>query len=350
MKFIFSLAVLSFVSACSAFKGQAKEIDQLRRRAQDEEAKDEESSGPFESCCGNPVSNEIPNDPAFQQVCRTLCGGDPDDCCGKTPSEDLTTNNYAKECTEACEKKDEKSGCFSPTNTVEVQGKGLISMDSLQIGDFVSAGNDHFSRVFSFIHLDRNDEEDFLQIHADGLKTPLEITPDHMVFVKDAPVRASQVKVGDMLGKSKVSEVKSIKRRGVYAPVTESGDIVVSGVLASCYAAVLSHTPFNQHFGAHAFFSVRRLVCALNFGICESETYIDGLPDWMPLSTIDFFMSTEQSNPTVQFAAALALMPLITAAYIVEQLICSPLLVGAFILGLYAFNKKISKTSKIKVQ
>jgi hypothetical protein len=165
-----------------------------------------------------------------------------------------------------------------------------------------------------------------------------------MVLIKNSPIRASQVKIGDMLGGNKVSQVKIVKRRGLYAPVTESGDIVVSGILASCYAAVLSHTSLNQHFGAHAFFSARRLVCAAKFEICENESYANGFPDWMPLSTIHFFMNTEQSHP-VQVVATLALMPLITAAYMLEQAIRSPVffVTLALVIVSILFKKKAKK-------
>jgi len=248
--------------------------------------------------------------------------------------------------------KKSKSKCFSSANTVEVQGRGLISMDSLKIGDYVLAGKDQFSRVYSFLHLDRNVKADFLQIHAEGLETPLEVSPDHMVFVKSArfPVRASQIKVGDMLvGENKVTQVKSVKRRGVYAPVTETGDIVVSGVLASSYAAVHDYTPINQHAEAHAFFAFRRLVCAFNFEICETETYTnDGFPDWLSF-IVHFALSTKQ-NPFAQFFASVVGLPLIAAAYILEQMLYHPLVVvSTFIVGLLYLSRQ-AKTSKVKFQ
>jgi len=180
------------------------------------------------------------------------------------------------------------------------------------------------------------------------LKMPLKVSPEHTVFVKNAPVRASQVKVSDMLGENKVSEVKSVKRRGVYTPVTESGDIVVSGVLASSYAAVRSHTPINQHAEAHAFFAVRRLVCAFNFGICEKETYTEeGYPYWLA-TVIKFALSTD-GNASAQFLASIVGLPLIAAAYILENMIYYyPILVGMFAFGLFIYKK--TKMSKIKDQ
>ena len=199
-------------------------------------------------------------------------------------------------------------------------------------------------------------EAEFLQIHAEGLKTPLEVSPDHMIFVKSAlfPIRASQVKVGDLLSgeNKKVAQVKSVKRRGVYTPVTESGDIVVSGVLASSYAAVHNYTPINQHWEAHAFFAIRRMVCSFKFGICENETYTDdGIPDWLS-SMAHFAKNTEHNAPAQVFASVVGL-PLIAVAYFVEQIfIHHAFLVaggGVFIVGLFALKKKKTKASKVKV-
>jgi hypothetical protein len=185
--------------------------------------------------------------------------------------------------------------------------------------------------------MDRNVLTSYLQIYSEGLATPLEITPDHMVFVNGTPIPASQVKVGDMLGGLEVNKVESVKRNGVFAPVTESGDIVVSGILASSYAAIHSYTPVNQHWEAHAFFAFRRLVCAFNFGICERETYTDGFPDWLS-PVIHFALSAEQ-NPPIQVCASCVGLPLIAAAYILEQMTCHPLLVSMLIVALLAFKK-----------
>ena len=173
-----------------------------------------------------------------------------------------------------------------------------------------------------------------------------------MVFVKNSllPVRASQIKVGDMLGEQKVSEVKSVKRRGVYAPVTESGDIIVSGVLASSYAALHNYTPVNQHWEAHAFFAVRRLVCRFNFGICENETYTDeGIPEW--LSNVANFAKSTQDNAPAQLVASVVGLPLISIAYVIEQVtIQYQFIAGLLLLGLVVFKQKKTKKSKGKMQ
>jgi len=240
--------------------------------------------------------------------------------------------------------------CFSSANTVEVKSKGLILMDSVKIGDSVRSGKDQFSRIYSFIHLNRDIEADFLQIHTNGLRTPLEVSPDHMVFIENDlfPVRASHVKIGDMLGENRVSEIKTVKRRGVYAPVTESGNIVVSGVITSSSAAVLPYAPIDQHFGAHAFFALRRLICTYNFGICKNEKYTEhGFPDWLS-PMIRLALSTKNS-PAVQFYASLGSLPFIAATYILEQFIYYIVWVGMLTLAIFVFFQDAS-TGKIKVQ
>ena len=221
-------------------------------------------------------------------------------------------------------------------------------MESLQIGDFVRAGKHQFSQVYSFLHLNRDTKADFIQIRADGLKTPLEVSPEHMVFVENIPIPASQVKVGDMLGTHKISDVKTVRRHGVYAPVTESGDIVVSGILASSYAAVLSYSPINQHVGAHAFFAIRRLVCAFNFETCKNENYTeDGIPVW--LSPVAHFALSLERSPSLQILATVFFgLPFISLAYALEKMTHYwPVLVGLSISGIYFAYRKI-KTPKVK--
>jgi len=171
--------------------------------------------------------------------------------------------------------------CFSAINTVEVQGKGFISMDALRVGDYARAGDDKFSRVFSFAHLNEELDMDFFQISAEGLEAPLEITDRHFVFVSGKAVRADNVKVGDMLGNNMVSDIRTIKRTGVYAPITESGDIMVSSILASSYVSFLDQIYLDENMMTHMYFAPQRVACKINFSWCENETFSkDGYSNW----------------------------------------------------------------------
>ena len=163
-------------------------------------------------CCGFIVSTVNPND--FRIQCREFCDDrvNPPDCCGLNPAtvigignNVLTRGEYAAACTMACDgcqfqqtnpnpapigSTGGKTGksCFSTANSVEVEGKGLIAMDALKIGDYARAGKDEFSRVYSFIHRDRDAEAEFLQIHAEGLKTPLEVRPGSHDLCQECPL------------------------------------------------------------------------------------------------------------------------------------------------------------------
>jgi len=172
-----------------------------------------------------------------------------------------------------------------------VQDKGLVRIKDLKIGDMVSVGEDKFSRVYSFGHRNINADTEYLQIHVDGLRGPLEITRDHMVFVdKQGAVPASLLTVGEkvMLTNDLVAPVTSIflvRRVGAFAPFTESGTLMVSGVLTSSYISMQEDLASfkiggmqiaSWHWLAHASQAPHRMVCQINFAFCESEKYAEG--------------------------------------------------------------------------
>jgi hypothetical protein len=256
--------------------------------------------------------------------------------------------------------------CFSAYNDVEVQGKGMVPMNSVKVGDYVRvfrsssrrSNNDDsdYSRVFSLAHLDHNYEANFLQLHYDvhtegnGAKLlnkapkPLEITGRHMVYVVGKGViRADEVKVGDELQlnlhldtssdenpiriskmMALVNEIGSVKRKGVYAPVTETGDLIVSGVRASSYYAFFDGVPSNaQHALTHLFFAPHRILCSnYDFGLCENEMHTDGYTNWAYWA----IRIMEITNKVVVWTSAqciLALLsfPFLLAGFILEKVI-----------------------------
>jgi len=193
------------------------------------------------------------------------------------------------------------SGCFSDRNKVQVKDKGLVAMKSLSIGDEVMTSRG-YSKVYSFLHYEPSRSSKFLQIQCSQSTTPLEITMDHMLYVlqKDKKMillPASDIKVGDSLAAEQgrivpVKSIRNVQRRGLYAPLTATGDIVVSGLVASNYVtlppAFQTHTSFDQqHWIQHAVFVPYRAYCG--FMGCKNETYdkLNGLPKaagmWLPV-------------------------------------------------------------------
>jgi len=198
--------------------------------------------------------------------------------------------------------------CFSGANTVEVKGRGVVRMDSLAIGDSVRVKGGAFSKVYSFGHYDPNVPAEYLQIYfrtnekkyTKAVLPPLEISKRHMIFIRDgtssSAIPASMLKLGDTLvveGATNSSStaatvyniVTNIKRKGAYAPFTMSGDIVVSGVLASNYVSMMANDDYESgslmHWIAHVFKAPHRVLCSLDFNICENEKYTHGISTWI---------------------------------------------------------------------
>jgi hypothetical protein len=157
--------------------------------------------------------------------------------------------------------------CFSERNSVQVDGRGSVSMKDLQVGDLVLTGHNQYEPIYAFAHLDPERSTDFLQIRVDG-GAKLEVSNEHMIFMKDmdVPVRADAIRVGDQLegeaSSKTVRRVKNVKRDGIYAPLTPSGTIVVNGVVASAYVSLKNATTYRENLreGIHIVVSQQRYV------------------------------------------------------------------------------------------
>lgn len=229
--------------------------------------------------------------------------------------------------------------CFSSFNTVRVQGKGPIRMDQLQIGDYVEADNTGaVSRVISFSHLDHDNRAKYLRIHTTASATPLEISHQHMVLLSSgAALPAKDLKVGDVLCTSSshsrstedaviVTKIDTVQRRGLYAPVTEAGTIVVSGVQASCYVALLDSFPATfQHYAYHVAVGPHRWLCHYNFDYyCATETYTNGISNY--IVEIVFWLIKLSNMPTIVQVVAVSAVagPLLVVIFVLEQLLLFP--------------------------
>jgi Hint module len=185
--------------------------------------------------------------------------------------------------------KPQPTSCFSGVNTVDVKGVGNIRIDQLQIGDYVRSSSGEFTQVYGFGHLDRNLEASFLQIFLDDVKnnatdviptTPLEVSAQHLLLLDSTlrhPIRASDVAVGDWLNGKQINKIDRVIRRGVYAPLTHSGDLIVSGVCGSNYVAVFDvDWIWDQHRLGHLLYLPQRVYCRYNIEVCKKESYISG--------------------------------------------------------------------------
>jgi len=215
-----------------------------------------------------------------------------------------------------CDDNDNDSGggfeiCFSGENDVLTLDKGTIQMKNLKLGDMVHVGKGEYSRVYSFGHRSDDFTAEYLQLHVGSRVKPLEISKDHMVFSESlGPVPASSLSVDDRIiaGHNKkttveITKITKVNRVGAYAPFTESGTIVVNGLLASNYVSlqegasgsfiVAGTNTISMHWLAHAFQAPHRLFCRLGANVCSRQAYTkEGISYWvsLPLSVSKWFL------------------------------------------------------------
>jgi len=150
----------------------------------------------------------------------------------------------------------EEQPCFSALTTAFVQGKGSVTMDTLEVGDSVLTGSGEFQSVYSIDHRDFNKLTTFLQIVFGSDNNVLEVTPNHMVFKEGSkiPVASATVRVGDRVvtrnGFEKVNDITMVERKGVFNPLTTDGTIVASGMVASTFSSLISQNEYIEIAGS----------------------------------------------------------------------------------------------------
>ncbi|XP_013190159.2 indian hedgehog protein [Amyelois transitella] len=149
------------------------------------------------------------------------------------------------------------AGCF-PSGSLVYTKNGTRDIASVAKGDWVLAADSDgkliYSEVLAFMDRDPNGTRHFLQITAEN-GVSITTTPSHLLLLASADGYresfASDVQIGDVLltrgpgvvmRPSKVIKKRILWKRGVYAPLTRSGTIIVDDALASCYALVKSHS------------------------------------------------------------------------------------------------------------
>ena len=163
---------------------------------------------------------------------------------------------------------DKHTGCFTAQSKVLMEDGRLMNMSQVQVGDMIqsldSQGKSVFSEVLMF--MDREPEETmrFISLMGDD-GSVITLTPSHLVYRGDKdcgsldcmePTYAGNVELGDTMLVTRdnnghvvtVTQVSVGKHRGVYAPLTRAGNVVVDGVLASCYAVIDSQNIAHAAF------------------------------------------------------------------------------------------------------
>lgn len=222
--------------------------------------------------------------------------------------------------------------CFSGQNTVIVRGKGTVALSELRLHDYVLVQDNAYSEVISFGHFLPNDVGEFLQIQTQA--TQIEISPLHLLRINGSLHPAAHVKVGDMLGNDTVISLSMISSRGIYAPITESGFIAVSGVVSSSYVQLWDIEPNLMHTVSHWALAPMRICKRLSLPICSGEAYNEiGIAKQYMIAMEAIGWITD-ANFIVQAIAVLLSLPVLLIARLLENVMCvlQAALVGVSIL------------------
>jgi len=236
--------------------------------------------------------------------------------------------------------------CFSENNMVETEGGELVQLSDLQIGDKVLVSRDTYDPVYSFGHRSEDGMGDYLQIHSQDTKTPLELSGDHMVLIEGGSfVPASHLEIGSKLVRSNgnvtsISRIRNVTTRGVYAPFTKSGTIVVNGVVASSYISYQDSenvvigtitTQVSFQWIAHKFETIHRLACSVGSRKLCAETYTEeGVSRWVDVPN-RFASWLWMQPPWVILLIMLPTLLILTVLSVIESW---PMSCAVFVVGL----------------
>ena len=208
-------------------------------------------------------------------------------------------------------------------------------MDALKIGDWVLTTEGLFSKVYGFGHKDKSVKTAYLQIFSASMHKdhPLEISAEHLIYTQDATtntsmlVAAGDLRVGDSLvtangSPSPVLWIHEVKRQGAYSPLTVSGNLLVSGVLASSYVSrswLKAHVSgLTLHQFQHVAMLPVRFFCS-HVG-CQTESYDEstGFSAW-----VQFWYRIEQWMLTLSLVGRACFLSLLLIPAILIVLVGS---------------------------
>jgi len=124
--------------------------------------------------------------------------------------------------------------CFPATALVQtIEGQREIT--ELKVGDLVLTHGGVFSKVLFFAVRKPTVQASFLTVKT--ANSTVTLTPSHAVFLDDGtPTLAGDIKVGQsLLSAGQIQSITKVAGRGLIAPVTGTGKLVVDGVTTSDY-------------------------------------------------------------------------------------------------------------------
>jgi hypothetical protein len=145
-------------------------------------------------------------------------------------------------------------GCFYGDDTVmtnygPMQIKDMVGKSDLQLLSRSEDNRVEMSPIMSWLHADAEKSMKFVEFNTESGHT-LRLTETHLIYETDCrgnkqTIFANKLTVGNCvivndnaeLVESKIVDKTIRLLKGIYAPVTVNGNVIVNDVLASCYVA-----------------------------------------------------------------------------------------------------------------
>lgn len=132
--------------------------------------------------------------------------------------------------------------CFPGSSNVHLSDGSVLPMHQLSAGMEVMHDESESSRIFLFTHRLSEIKSWFYRIEtASGHAVTL--TGRHYMHANGVLASADSVKIGDEVrtisGKSAVTAVSKVLATGLYAPHSMNGDLIVDGIVVSCYTRAI---------------------------------------------------------------------------------------------------------------
>ena len=170
-------------------------------------------------------------------------------------STSCNVNPRTGRCEEKRKENKKSGGCFSGTAEVNLISGKKKMMKDVKIGDNVLTMSGTFQPIIGFLDRMLEEPTNFITLHT-NLSSEVTLTESLVIFVKLNEVEkqskyARDIALGDVLfheetkSDAEVVQVSSSISFGYFAPLTDSGTLVVDGFLSSCYASYphwIAHT------------------------------------------------------------------------------------------------------------
>ncbi|PXF45747.1 Desert hedgehog protein B [Gracilariopsis chorda] len=135
--------------------------------------------------------------------------------------------------------------CFPASAAVRRHDGAVLTMEQLAVAERIAVGAGQHSDLFFFGHRAPHAVSEFVSIRHGASDKPLRISPQHYLYVNGKLGTAKTVRVGDRLRGADgvdnvlVTAVDREAHRGLYAPTSMHGDLLVDDIVVSSYTSAL---------------------------------------------------------------------------------------------------------------